>query len=59
MPQDVQRSGYFRVRYVGPGQGRYEAPHAFVPKIAADRRVRETIGSIGPDPPEGFSSGSA
>jgi hypothetical protein len=36
-----QRSGYFRARYVGPDQGRYEAPHAFVSKIDAEYWLAE------------------
>ena len=36
-----QRSGYFRARYVGPDQGRYEAPHGFVSKIDAEYWLAE------------------
>ena len=37
-----KRSGYFRARYMGPDQGRYEAPHAFVSRIDAEYWLAET-----------------
>jgi integrase len=44
-----KRSGYFRARYVGPDQARYDAPRAFVSRIDAEYWLAETQRQIARD----------
>lgn len=57
-----KRAGYFRARYVGPDQRRYEAPRAFVARIDAEYWLGEVQREIVRDewrpPLKGYDRGS-